>query len=154
MGMSPAGMRPAPGASNDPPPHHVQLDLESEVPVFLQLYRQLVAAILSGAVPAGARLPSARRFAADLGIHYHTVNKAYALMRRGGFAVLSRRKQLFARIPEKPGAAYLGDWSDRQERLLHEALGSGLRPDALLRQFRRLLRRAGSPPSPRGRTTG
>jgi GntR family transcriptional regulator len=125
-----------------PPP--VRLDVESDVPVFLQLYRQLVAAILTGAVPAGTRLPSARRFAADLGIHYHTVNKAYALLRHGGFAVLSRRKQLFARVPDSPGSAYLGDWSARQERLLHEALGSGLRPEVLLRQFRRLLRRAGT----------
>lgn len=126
------------------PALHVRLDLEGEVPVFLQLHRQLVTAILSGALPAGSRLPSARRFAADLGIHYHTVNKAYALLRRGGFAVLSRRKQLFARVPHAPGAAYVGDWSDRQERLLHEALGSGLHPDELMRHVRRLLRRAGA----------
>lgn len=140
--------------SSLPAPRVVRLDLESEAPVFLQLYRQLVAAILAGGVPANTRLPSARQLAADLGIHYHTVNKAYALLRRAGFAVLSRRKQLFARVPEVPGAAYLGDWSDRQEQLLHEALGSGLHPDLLLRQFRRLLRRAGAGPAARPRSSG
>lgn len=141
-------------ATSGQDPRHVRLDLESDVPVFLQLYRQLVAAILAGALPAGTRLPSARRLAADLGIHYHTVNKAYALMRRAGFAVLSRRKQLFARVPESPGAAYLGDWSDRQERLLHEALGSGVHPDEILRRFRGLLRRAGAGANPRPRPMG
>lgn len=127
-----------------------RLDLDSDVPVFLQLYRQLVAAILGGRVPSGSRLPSARRLASDLSIHYHTVNKAYALLRRDGFAVLSRRKELFARLPASPSAAYLTDWSDRQERLLHEAMGNGLSPEALRLRIERLLRGTGSRRSTKG----
>lgn len=119
--------------------------------MFLQLYRQLVSAILAGTVANGTRLPSARQLAGDLAVHYHTVNKAYALLRRDGFAVLSRRKQLFARVPESPSAAYLVDWSDRQERLLHEAMGNGLSPEALRARLERLLRRVGRPRGARGR---
>lgn len=147
------------GPSRDPTPTPrraaenawARLDLDSDVPVFLQLYRQLVAAILAGSVPADSRLPSARQLASDLAIHYHTVNKAYALLRRNGFAVLSRRKQLFARVPTAPSAAYLVDWSGRQEELLLEAMGSGLTPAAVRARFERLLRQAGNRRGARGR---
>ncbi|MCI4336424.1 MAG: GntR family transcriptional regulator [Thermoplasmata archaeon] len=121
--------------------------------MFRQLYRQLVRALLAGEVSPGTILPSARQLASDLGVHYHTVNKTYGLLRRDGFAVLNRRKQLRARLPRSPAAPYLGDWAERQEKLLHEALDSGVRPEEIMRRLATLLRRAGVPWRP-GQTGG
>jgi DNA-binding transcriptional regulator YhcF (GntR family) len=55
----------------------IVIDQRSSVPPFEQLRQQLLAAIGSGEVAAGARLPTVRRFAEDLGIAPGTVARTY-----------------------------------------------------------------------------
>ncbi|MFI5418256.1 MAG: GntR family transcriptional regulator [Candidatus Lutacidiplasmatales archaeon] len=115
------------------------LDLEGPVPVFAQLYRQLASAVLNRSLTPGSILPSARQLARDLGIHYHTVNKVYGLLRQDGFAVLDHRRRLLVRRPTGPGEAFLNDWTERQRTLLTEALGNGVSPREILKRFQTLL---------------
>ncbi|UCG77156.1 MAG: GntR family transcriptional regulator, partial [Gemmatimonadota bacterium] len=49
-----------------------------------QLVAQVGAAIRSGELAPGERLPSSRRLAAHLGIHRHTVSNAYVALGRLG----------------------------------------------------------------------
>ena len=45
-------------------------------PVYLQLIEQLQLAIVTGALPAGARVPPVRELAAEAGVNPNTMQKA------------------------------------------------------------------------------
>ena len=68
----------------------VEIDQRSDVPIYEQLHRQLIAAIAGDELSPGDSLPSVRSLAVDLGINLHTVNKAYALLRDEGYIVMRR----------------------------------------------------------------
>jgi GntR family transcriptional regulator/MocR family aminotransferase len=51
--------------------------LDGAGPLFLQLYRSLRGAILSGKLPAGARLPSTRALSLETGLSRNTVLLAF-----------------------------------------------------------------------------
>jgi len=64
---------------------------DSIVPVYQQIRNRIVEAIAAGELPAGSGLPSTRQLAVDLGINFHTVNKAYDLLRREGLLRIGRK---------------------------------------------------------------
>ncbi|MER2091057.1 MAG: GntR family transcriptional regulator, partial [Sporosarcina sp.] len=55
----------------------IQIEPESDIPIYAQLVSQLIEAIARGNLTGGDALPSVRSLAADLGMNMHTVNKAY-----------------------------------------------------------------------------
>ena len=57
----------------------LDVDLTSEVPIYQQIRDRIVEAIATGEAAVGSGLPSTRQLAVDLGINFHTVNKAYDL---------------------------------------------------------------------------
>jgi len=63
------------------------LDRRSRVPVYRQLYNRTRAAITSGQLRSGERLPSARSLAAQLGAARGTVDAAYAMLAAEGWIV-------------------------------------------------------------------
>ena len=56
-----------------------------DAPLYDQLYRHIAAAIQSGALPAGAKLPSKRRLCALAGVSMSTVETAYSLLAAEGY---------------------------------------------------------------------
>ncbi|MBX3032112.1 MAG: GntR family transcriptional regulator [Chloroflexi bacterium] len=60
-------------------------------PVYLQLADQLRYLIRTGELPVGARLPTARHLAANLGINRNTVMSAYSTLAREGYVRGNRR---------------------------------------------------------------
>jgi GntR family transcriptional regulator / MocR family aminotransferase len=65
------------------------LDPGATGPVYRQIVTRLRAAMLSGMLPAGARLPSSRSLASQLGVARGTVEAAYAVLAGEG-VLLSR----------------------------------------------------------------
>ena len=61
-------------------PFAFRLDAHSGVPVYRQLIDQVQAGIASGALTAGAQLPTVRQVAVDLTINPNTVSRAYREM--------------------------------------------------------------------------
>jgi len=61
-------------------PFAFRLDAHSGVPVYRQLIDQVQAGIASGALSAGAQLPTVRQVAVDLAINPNTVSRAYREM--------------------------------------------------------------------------
>src|SRR5438128_11529157 len=55
----------------------IQLERDSGVPVYRQICQRLREAILSGELAEGARLPTERALASDLGVNRTTVMNAY-----------------------------------------------------------------------------
>lgn len=62
----------------------IRLDPMSSTPPFEQIRAQLADSIDSGALKPGARLPTIRRLAADLGLATNTVARAYRELERTG----------------------------------------------------------------------
>ena len=60
-------------------------------PLYDQLYRHIAAAIQSGEVPPGAKLPSKRRLCALAGVSMSTVETAYSLLAAEGYVLAKPR---------------------------------------------------------------
>jgi GntR family transcriptional regulator len=55
----------------------LQLDAKSGVPFYRQIIDQVKAAIVTGAIGPGDRLPTVRQLAVDLSVNPNTVSRAY-----------------------------------------------------------------------------
>ncbi|MCD0442409.1 GntR family transcriptional regulator [Glycomyces sp. A-F 0318] len=113
------------------------LDVDSEIPIYQQIRDQIVAAIAAGELAAEAPLPSTRQLGAALAINFHTVNKAYDLLRREGFIRVNRKSGAVVRRgpdsgPPDPGVAEA--WQERLRVLLAEAVAHGLTAEEVLRR--------------------
>ena len=69
----------------------IQMDFNSEVPIYRQIRDQIVRGIADGALLPGERLPSVRALADETGINMMTVSKAYQLLKQEGYIELGRR---------------------------------------------------------------
>ena len=64
--------------------------------IYMQIYYRLRQAILSGEIPEGAKLPSKRSLAEELGVSVISVEHAYALLTDEGYARAKPRSGLYA----------------------------------------------------------
>ncbi len=60
------------------------IDSAAAVPPYEQLCSRVAAGVHDGSLPAGARLPTVRRLAEDLGLAVNTVAKAYRALEADG----------------------------------------------------------------------
>ena len=97
------------------------LSNSSDKPIYEQIASQVKAQILSGTLAAGAKLPSIRALASDLGVSVITTKRAYAELEAQGFIETVQGKGSFA----AGGNTELL----REERLRHieELLGNAVR---------------------------
>jgi len=76
----------------------VIIDFHSEEAIYIQLCNQIIIGIATNQYREGDMLPSVRQMAEDIGINMHTVNKAYATLKREGFVKLDRRKGAMIKV--------------------------------------------------------
>ncbi len=116
----------------------LSVDLASEVPIYQQLRDRIMEAIAEGVLTDGSSLPATRDLAADFGINFHTVNKAYDLLRREGLIRLNRKTGavVSARVADPPFPA---EWTARARTLLAEAVARGLPAEEVLTTCRSVL---------------
>lgn len=81
----------------------IELNLQSDTPLYTQLADQLTEGIASGELKPGDPLPSIRRLAEDLGINLHTVNKAYNLLKQEGLLQVHRKTGVIVQPDGMPG---------------------------------------------------
>ncbi|MFJ6185502.1 GntR family transcriptional regulator [Streptomyces sp. NPDC092295] len=121
---------------------HLVLDLDSEVPIYQQIRDRVVEAIADGMLEPGASLPSTRQFAVDLAINFHTVNKAYDLLRREGIIRINRKSGAVVHPDVWKSTAELRvgvDWEQRLRTLLAEAMVRGVPEEEVLTYVRTTL---------------
>jgi len=83
----------------------VVVDPDAARPLFDQLRSQLIDAIRDGRLPAGARLPTVRDLAAQLGLAVNTVARAYRELEAAGIVETRGRFGTFvARADPADGA--------------------------------------------------
>jgi len=76
---------------------------DSEKPIYLQLYQQVIARILDGYIKEGEALPSVRKVAAEYQVNPITISKAYQMLQDEQVVEKQRGKGLFV----MPGAQEL-----------------------------------------------
>ena len=107
----------------------LSIEPDGPVPIYQQIRDRIVEAIADGRLLAGSALPSTRQLGVDLGVNFHTVNKAYDLLRQEGLLRLGRKSGAVVcrdagSGPPDPGWAQ--DWTGRLGTLLAEAAAQGI----------------------------
>src|SRR5262245_52390425 len=63
----------------------IRIDSRSLVPAYRQIADSLRVHLVAGTVEAGTPLPSVRRLAMELGVHFNTVGEAYRVLAAEGW---------------------------------------------------------------------
>ncbi|MDA8344014.1 MAG: GntR family transcriptional regulator [Thermaerobacter sp.] len=105
------------------------VDLADRRPVYQQLRDQVVEAIARGDIGEGTRLPTTRQLAADLAVNFHTVSRAYDLLRQEGFIQVSRKSGAAVYVS---GKAAPPEWRASLRTQLAEAYAKDMPRDDIL----------------------
>jgi len=62
----------------------ITLNLESGVPIYMQLVDRIKQMVVSGQLQPGQQLPTIRQLATDLRVNYNTVGRAYLILDQEG----------------------------------------------------------------------
>jgi DNA-binding transcriptional regulator YhcF (GntR family) len=104
----------------------IKIDGRSPVPPYEQLRLEFARQITERVLPAGTRLPTVRRLAADLGLAANTVGRAYRELEEAGLIETNGRAGTFV-------AAQGGRTQERAQQAAEayatEAARLGLEPD-------------------------
>jgi GntR family transcriptional regulator len=117
----------------------ISIEPDGPVPIYQQIRDRIVEAIAAGELRSGSSLPSTRQLAVDLGVNFHTVNKAYDLLRQEGLLRIGRKSgAVVDRDPDTgpPGPGWEADWAARLRTLLAEATAQGLPAEDIIRNCR------------------
>jgi GntR family transcriptional regulator len=63
----------------------IRIDLASPVPAYRQIVDAIRVLLVEGAIAPGSSLPSVRRLAMELGVHFNTVGEAYRELAEEGW---------------------------------------------------------------------
>ncbi|MFF2015316.1 GntR family transcriptional regulator [Paenibacillus sp. NPDC058177] len=120
----------------------IELDLQSETPIYAQLVDQIVEGIASGELKPGDPLQSVRRLAEELGINLHTVNKSYNLLKQEGFLQVHRKQGVIVQSDGMPGVteAFEAKLQRQMRSLAAEAAVRGMSEEAFTQQSRAVYR--------------
>ncbi len=124
----------------------IKIQVDSDMPIYLQIYWQVVEAISSGLLKEGTKLPSSRKLASDLSINYHTVNKAYELLIEKNFVHRNEKRQTIVGRGAENNNEFITEWLNDQELLISEARATGLTSQAIKRLIESLLDKAAETP--------
>lgn len=116
----------------------VAIDAGDRTPIYAQLERGLRAAIATGRLRAGDRLPTVRQMAVDLRINANTVARVYLELERAG--VLETRRGVGSFVRAAPEKARPPREHDRRlrafvTRLLADAEAAGFTLDDVLAEL-------------------
>lgn len=107
----------------------VRIDTSREVPAYRQIADQLRTLVMEGALDAGDSLPSVRRLALELGLHFNTVAQSYRMLADEGLLEITHGHR--ARVGQRPGPIKAGpDVADGFRQRLRE-LVAGVRARGL-----------------------
>jgi DNA-binding transcriptional regulator YhcF (GntR family) len=115
-------------------PLTVRIDLDSTVPTYRQIVDALRAHLVDGQLTPGDLLPSVRRLALELGIHFNTVAQAYRELADEGWLHLKhgRRAIVLPRcVPPSASRGTQRHFERRLRELVAEMRAGGLSPAAI-----------------------
>lgn len=119
----------------------IRIDLDSATPVNRQIVDYLRMILVEGAVAPDDILPSVRRLAIDLGVHFNTVADAYRTLADEGWLEISHGRGVRVRkrpVP-RPDEETLVVFRRRLRQLVAEMRAQGLSPAMVARELASLM---------------
>src|SRR4051812_22442061 len=123
----------------------ITVDVSSPTPPFEQIRSQIAAYVDGGLLPTGARLPTMRALAADLGVAVGTVARAYAELESAGLVASRRRTGTVVTGSADPRPAGEQRVRDAAALLAGEARALGMAPETVVSLVRAALAAPGQP---------
>jgi DNA-binding transcriptional regulator YhcF (GntR family) len=99
---------------------HFDIRPSSEIPVYEQIYSQIIFVIASGALDSGAEFPSVRDLADQLTVNPNTIARAYKELAERG--ILEAKRGLGMEVTEQAPAICRAERQDRVRRRVREVL--------------------------------
>ncbi len=112
----------------DAAPVKIQFDPASETPAVRQISDSLRVLLVNEKLTPGSELPSVRRLAMELGVHFNTVAEAYRLLSAEGWLDLQhgRRAQVLNRTtPEISRTDWVSSFRNRLRGLIAQMRTEG-----------------------------
>jgi GntR family transcriptional regulator len=115
----------------------IRIDPGDGLPIYRQIVEQVKAAIASGALAEGDRLPSHRDLSREVVVAPLTIAHAYDVLEREGFLVRERGKGAFVAVPARHAASQAAkQLNGRANALVRHAQALGLSREEALRALR------------------
>jgi GntR family transcriptional regulator len=121
----------------------ITVDVKSPTPPYEQIRSQIAAYVHGGVLTSGARLPTMRALAADLGVATGTVARAYAELEAAGLVASRRRTGTVVTGPARRPAE--DEVRRTATRLAVQAREAGLDGETVLAIVRAALVRSAQP---------
>lgn len=118
----------------------LRIDLDSAVPAYRQIVDGIRILLVNGKLAPGAELPSVRRVAMDLGVHFNTVAEAYRTLADEGWLDLKhgRGAMVVQRSAPAAKAERLAEFRHRLRALVAETQAQGASAAKLTLELRAL----------------
>ncbi len=115
------------------------LDLQSDIPLYVQIRDQVVLSISKGELIPGDKLPTIRALSDESGINMMTISKGYQLLKSEGYVRTDRRSGTV--VAPQPTAAAPAEHTRRQLGLiLAELRVQGLQDSEILALCERIVK--------------
>jgi len=124
-----------------PPAAKIRIDLNSPVPAYRQIVDAVRVLLVNGTLPPDTDLPSVRRLAVDLGVHFNTVGEAYRQLADEGWLDLrhGRGAKVVARGSPAPVAPErLQEFRTRLRNLVAQMRAEGIPAARIAAELRSL----------------
>jgi len=126
-------------------PPTIQIDLRTAVPAYRQIVGALRAQLVEGGLKPGHVLPTIRRLAMELGVHFNTVAQAYRMLAEEGWLDLKhgRGATVIRRTttPEESSEQSSLGFRQRLRELVAQARADGLPPARIASELELLAER-------------
>jgi GntR family transcriptional regulator len=118
----------------------LRIDLDSATPAYRQIVDGIRILLVNGKLTPGSELPSVRRMALDLGVHFNTVAEAYRTLAEEGWLDLRHGRGATVVERASPAAApgHLDEFRRRSQSLVAEMLAKGTSAAKLSSELLRL----------------
>ena len=104
----------------------LSLNYRDSRPIYEQVRDGLRRLIITGAIPAGDKLPSVRNMAAQLAINPNTIQRAYESLEQEGYAYSVPGKGSFAALPIDVTAGRREELLSKLDAIVQELIYLGL----------------------------
>jgi GntR family transcriptional regulator len=117
----------------------IRIDHGSQIPATRQIADALRVQLVEGALQPGTQLPSVRRAAMELGVHFNTVAEAYRVLAGEGWLDLRHGRGARVVNRETPAAVSRTDiagYRRRLRELISQMRSSGVTPSKIADELR------------------
>ena len=109
----------------------LSLNYRDSRPIYEQVRDALRRLIITGAIPAGDKLPSVRAMAGQLAINPNTIQRAYEALEQEGYAYSVPGKGSFAALPQDVTDKRREELLARLDELVQELVYLGMSPSEI-----------------------